>query len=172
VAPNPELARLGVTGALRVAALSTTIPTDLTDENQETFIPWQSNSPIRVETTSATETFQATLWETNFDVISLYYRKGLDEMTETGTGADTMVSFTVGGKPKRDLRKFGIDVIDGTYARRIILPYAEVTERGELTYVSNALIGYQVTITAYEGSDGVSTLRMYREGWTLPVVAP
>ncbi len=195
MAPNPELARLGVTGALRVAPLGTVAPTSMAawpagwvdlgyisddgitegrEENQETFIPWQSNSPIRVETTSSTETFQATLWETNFDVISLYYRKGLTDMTETAgaAGEDPVVSFTVGGKPKRDLRAFGIDVIDGTYQRRIILPYAEVTERGDLTYVSNALIGYEVTITAYEGSDGVSTMRLYREGWTLPVATP
>ncbi len=191
MAPNPELARLGVTGALRVATLATLVPTGMgvypagwrdlgyisddgitegRDENQESFIPWQSNSPIRVETTSATETFKATLWETNFDVVSLYYRKGLNDMTETAgaVGEDPVVSFTVGGKPKRDLRKFGIDVIDGAYMRRIILPYAEVTERGDLMYKSNMLIGYEVTITAYEGSDGISTMRLYREGWALP----
>lgn len=185
--PNPLLARLGVTGALRVAPIGTVAPVDLSawpagwadlgyisdegitegrDENNEKFTPWQSNSPIRVETTSATETFQATLWETNYQVISLYYRKNAAAFT-TGTGG--LVSYTTGGKPPRDLRQFGVDVIDGTYARRIILPYAEVTERGELVYVSNSLIGYQVTITAYEGTDGVSTLRLHNEGWAIPV---
>lgn len=185
MAPNPEFARLGVTGALRVAPIGTVAPTDMSawpsgwvdlgyisddgitegrDENQETFTPWQSNSPIRVETTSATETFQATLWESNFNVISLYYRKGASDMTATGG----LVSFPVGGKPKRDLRAFGVDVIDGVYKRRIVLPYAEVTERGDLVYQSSSLIGYECTITAYEGSDGVSTLRMFDEGWTVP----
>lgn len=183
---NPEFARLGVTGALRVAPVGTIAPTDMSawpagwtnlgfisdsgivedrDEDQETFIPWQSNSPIRVETTSATETFQATLWESNFQTVSLYYRKGAGDMT---VGPDGVVSFPVGGKPKRDLRAFGIDVVDGVYTRRIVLPYAEVTTRGGLTYVSNELISYEVTITAYEGSDGVSTLRLFKEGWGIP----
>lgn len=183
---NPEFARLGVTGALRVAPVGTIAPTDMTawpagwvdlgyisdsgitegrEEDQETFIPWQSNSPIRVETTSATETFQATLWESNFNTISLYYRKNAGEMT---AGPDGLVSFPVGGKPKRDLRAFGIDVVDGVYSRRIVLPYAEVTARGDLVYVSNSLIGYECTITAYEGTDGVSTLRMFKEGWSIP----
>lgn len=185
MAPNPEFARLGVTGALRVAPLGTTAPTDMTawptgwsdlgyisddgitedrNENQEKFQPWQSNSPIRIETTSATESFKAKLWESNFNVISLYYRKGAEDMTS----AAGVVSFTVGGKPKRDLRMFGVDVIDGVYKRRIILPFAEVTERGSLVYVSNALIAYECTITAYEGSDGISTMRMFDEGWTVP----
>ncbi len=186
MAPNPELARLGVTGALYVAPLGTIAPTDMTawpagwrdlgyisddgitegrEEDQETFIPWQSNSPIRVETTSSTETFACTLWETNFDVISLYYRKNASDMSQ---GAGNLVSFGVGGKPKRDLRAFGVDVVDGVYKRRIVLPYAEVTQRGDLSYVSNSLIGYEATITAYEGSDGISTLRMFDEGWRVP----
>lgn len=187
MALNPTLTRLGVTGATRVAPVGTVAPTDMAawptgwadlgyisddgvtedrDEDQETFIPWQSNSPIRTETTSATETFQATFWETNFHVISLYYRKGAGEMT---AGPDGLVSFPVGGKPKRDLRAFGIDVIDGIYQRRIILPYAEVTTRGGLTYVSNSLIGYECTVTAYEGTDGISTLRLFKEGWGIPL---
>ncbi|MGW1678499.1 phage tail tube protein [Saccharopolyspora shandongensis] len=186
---NAELARLGVTGALLTGPVGTAAPTDLAtwasgmvdlgyisddgitesrDENSESFTPWQSNAPIRVETTSSVVTFGATLWESNFDTVSLYYRVGLEDMTQTGTGDDAVVSFAEKGKPKRDLRAFGIDVIDGTYHRRIFLPYAEVTERGEITYRSNTLIGYQVTITAYPGSDGTSVLRLFKEGWTLP----
>lgn len=189
MALNAELARLGVTGALYTGAVGVTAPTDMAawpagmvdlgyisddgitearDENSESFTPWQSNAPIRVETTSSVVTFAATLWESNFNTISLYYRVGLEDMTQTGTGDDAIVSFAEKGKPKRDLRCFGIDVIDGTYHRRIFLPYAEVTERGEITYKSDTLIGYQVTVTAYPGTDNVSVLRLFKEGWALP----
>jgi hypothetical protein len=186
MATNAELARLGVTGALRVAALGTVSPTGMEawpagwedlgyisddgitesrDENNESFIPWQETTPIRVEITSSVITFSATLWESNFQTISLFYRKAAGDMT---TDVNGVVSFTEEGKPARDLRAFGIDVIDGVYARRIILPYAEVTERGDTVYQSSSLIGYQVTITAYPGTDGVSARRFFNEGWSVP----
>ncbi|QWF78702.1 phage tail tube protein [Amycolatopsis sp. CA-230715] len=195
MALNSALARLGVTGALYVGPLGTTAPSatamdawnaamkDLgyisddgvvegRDEDKEEFTPWQSATPIRSEITKSTQTYQATLWESKFDTISLYYRVGLDDMKQTGTGKDAVVSFVEEGKPARDLRAFGIDVIDGTYHRRIFLPMAEVSERGEVTYKSDTLIGYEVTITAYPGSDGFSALRVYKEGWELPTVPP
>jgi hypothetical protein len=191
MALNSTLARLGVTGALYVGPLGTTAPSATTmaawaapmkdlgyisddgivegrDEDKEDFTPWQSATPIRSEITKSTQTYQATLWESKFDTISLYYRIGEADMTQTGTGADAIVSFVEEGKPARDLRCFGIDVIDGIYHRRIFLPMAEVSERGELTYKSDTLIGYEVTITAYPGQDGYSALRVYKEGWELP----
>ena len=191
MALNAELARLGVTGALWVAPMGTTTPTGMeawpsgyedlgyisddgvtesVDEDTETFTPWQSSTSIRTEVTRSTKTFQATLWESKFATISLFYRVGADEMT---TDQDGVVSFVEQGKPSQDLRSFGLDVIDGTYHRRILLPMAEVTERGDVTYKSDTLIGYEVTVTAYPGADGVSVKRLFKEGWTVPeVTAP
>ncbi|NKZ90515.1 phage tail protein [Rhodococcus hoagii] len=188
---DAEAARLGVTGALYVGKVGITVPTAMaawgsewedlgyisgdgitesTSEDRTDFTPWQAMAPIRTEVTSAVTTFQATLWETNFNTISLYYRKSAADMTVTpGTaGKPDVVSFTEGGKPKRDLRAFGVDVVDGIYARRVIAPLAEVTERGDLVYKSDTLIGYEVTITAYPGADGVSVIREFREGWSVP----
>ena len=36
------------------------------------------------------------------------------------------------------------------------------------TYKSDTLIGYECTITAYPGTDNVSVLRLFKEGWELP----
>lgn len=186
MATNAELARLGVTGALYVAPMGTTSPTDLAawgvgwvdlgyisddgvveslDEDRQDFTPWQSATPIRTEVTSATQTFSATLWESKAATVSLFYRIAEDDMTVSGTAPNEIVSFNQAGKPARDLRAFGIDVIDGTYHRRIILPMAEVTERGDVSYKSDTLIGYEVTITAYPASDGISVKRLFKEGW-------
>jgi hypothetical protein len=76
-----------------------------------------------------------------------------------------VVTFSELGKPARMQRGFGFDVIDGDYQRRIYLPLAEVTERGDITYKSDELIGYEMTVTAYPGSDGVSVKRWFKEGW-------
>lgn len=186
MATNAELARLGVTGALYVAPLGTVAPTDLSawgagwvdlgyisddgvteavSEDRQDFTPWQESTPIRTDVTGSTLTFHATLWESKAATISLYYRVSEADMTTTGSAPDQVVSFSQAGKPARDVRAFGIDVVDGTYHRRIVLPYAEVTERGDITYKSDTLIGYEVTITAYPGSDGVSVKRLFKEGW-------
>jgi hypothetical protein len=187
---DAELARLGVTGALRTAPLGTTLPVGLTayttpfvnlgyisddgitesqSEDRQEFTPWQSASPIRTEVTKGVTTFHATLWESNWDTISLYYRVGLADAT-VGTGPDAgVVTIDQKGKPKQDLRVFAVDVVDGVYARRMLVPMGEVTERGDIVYKSDTLIGYEVTITAYEGPDGISVRRIFKEGWAPPV---
>lgn len=189
MALNATLARLGVTGMVMTSPLGTVTPTDLSawgtgwddcgyisddgltesvNEDQEEFTPWQSASPIRIETTKATKTFAFTCWETNWTTVSLYYRVEADDVTVSGTAPNELVSFNEEGRPKRQLRQFGFDVIDGNYHRRAICPLAEVTERGDVVYKSNELVGYELTVTAYPGSDGVSIARIFQEGWTPP----
>ena len=190
MALNATLARLGVTGMVMTSPLATVTPIDLAawgtgwsdcgyisddgltesvDEDSEEFTPWQSASPIRIETTRATKTFQFTCWETNWTTVSLYYRVEADDVTVSGTAPNEIVSFNEAGRPKRQLRQFGFDVIDGNYHRRAICPLAEVTERGDVVYKSDELIGYELTVTAYPGSDGVSIKRIFMEGWAPPV---
>lgn len=186
---DSELARLGVTGAVMVAPLGTALPVGLAvwgvdfanlgwisddglvesvNEDSTDFTPWQSNSPIRSEITKGVTTYKFTCWESSFATVSLYYRKTADDMTAVGTGATAAIQFDQGGKPKQDLRTFGWDVIDGVYQRRMIAPSAEVTDRGDITYKSDTLIGYELTVTCYDGPDGYAVRRMMSEGWDIP----
>ncbi|WP_064745344.1 hypothetical protein [Pseudonocardia acaciae] len=189
MALNATLARLGVTGMVMTAPTGTTTPTDLAswptgwadcgyisddgleeepDEDTEEFTPWQSSTPIRVEVTKSTKTFKFTCWESNWTTVSLYYRVEPEDVTVTGTAPNQIVSFNEEGKPRRQLRAFGFDVIDGNYHRRAICPLAEVTERGSVVYKSDELVAYEMTVTAYPGADGVSIKRLFKEGWTPP----
>ncbi|AXQ51853.1 major tail protein [Gordonia phage Catfish] len=191
MAYDDDAARLGVTGALRMGPVGSTFATGMgpwaapfvdlgyisgdgitesLDEDKEEFIPWQRQGPIRVEVTKSTKTFQAVLWESNFHTVSLYYRKQAEDFTVTpgANGALDVVEFTEGEDGGRDVRAFGIDVVDGVYARRIEIPFGEVTERGDIVYQRNSIIAYEVTITAFAGPDGVSVKRKFREGWTVP----
>jgi hypothetical protein len=186
---DAEFARLGVTGAFRTAPLATAMPasmvpfpagwvnlgyisddgiTESRSEDRADFTPWQSSSPIRTEVTTSQKTLQLTLWETNWNTISLYYNVGIADVTVDSTGDIDVVIFDEEGKPKPDLRRFAYDIVDGVYARRAIIPYGEVTERGDIVYKSDTLIGYECTVTAYVGPDGVSMRRMFMEGWTPP----
>lgn len=186
---NATLARLGVTGMVMVAPTGTTAPVDLAawdagwndcgyisddglseslDEDKQEFTPWQSSTPIRTEVTKSTKTFKFTCWESNWTTVSLYYRVDEEDVDVSGTAPNQIVSFNEEGKPKRQLRAFGFDVIDGNYHRRAVCPLAEVTERGDIVYKSDELIAYEMTVTAYPGTDGISIKRMFMEGWAPP----
>lgn len=185
---DDALVRLGVTGALWVADLATEFPTEMEEwttgfvdlgyisdegisENREadtnSFTPWQTNAPIRVETTSETITWETVLWTTSFDTVSVYFKVRAEDMT-VGTQNPDMVSFVDGDKKPRDLRAWGIDVMDGAYHRRVEIPNGEVTQRGGLTYRKDQLIGYPITLTAFPGPEGWSVKRKFLEGWGLP----
>lgn len=185
---DEELVRLGVTGALYVGDKGAEFPIEMgawtapfvdlgyisdegITENREAdttpFTPWQTNAPIRVETTSEIITWETVLWTTSFDTVSVYFKVKEADM-EVGTTDTDVISFVDGDKKPRDLRAWGIDVIDGVYARRVSIPNGEVTERGGLTYRKDQLIGYPITVTAYPGPDGWSVKREFKEGWALP----
>lgn len=183
---NSELVEVGVTGHAVWAPLGSPMPTllgpwsdDFTsfgylsedgleeapDANTQTFMAWQALAPIRVETTSEVWTFKFTCIESNFSSVSAYYRAQVEDfVAET----DGIVVLTQQGKPKRDLRAYGFDVIDGEKHRRIECPMAEVTDRGSITYKSDEMTAYELTCTAYPASDGISVRRLFKEGWALP----
>ena len=184
---DEELVRLGVTGALRVGPKGTVFPVDMgawtapfvdlgyisdegISENREAdstpFTPWQTNAPVRVETTSETISWETTLWTTSFDTVSVYFKVRAEDMETSADGE--VVSFVDGDKKTRDQRAWGIDVVDGVYARRVSIPNGEVTERGGLVYRKDQLIGYPITLTAYPGPEGWSVKREFREGWSVP----
>ncbi|QOV99509.1 phage tail tube protein [Rhodococcus pyridinivorans] len=185
---DEALVRLGVTGALHTFDRgSITIPVNMapwptgavdlgyiSDEgitenreaDSEQFVPWQTNAPVRVETTSEIITWETTLWTTSYDTVSVYFKVRAEDMEYDPESE--VVSFVDGDKKPRDLRGWGIDVIDGVYARRAIIPNGEITERGGLSYRKDQLIGYPVTLTAYPGPEGWSVKREFREGWQLP----
>ena len=48
-----------------------------------------------------------------------------------------------------------LEVRDGAKTVRIVLPDAQITERGEVTYKTDEAVAYDVTITAYPDKNGV-----------------
>ena len=188
---DEALVRLGVTGALHTFDRGSEIPvnmepwpetavdlgyisdegiTENRDGDTEQFVPWQTNAPIRVETTSEIISWETVLWTTSYDTNSVYFKVKEDDM-EYDPESD-VISFVDGDKKPRDLRGWGIDVVDGIYARRAIVPNGEVTERGGLTYRKDQLIGYPITLTAFPGPEGWSVKREFREGWRRPQDTP
>lgn len=74
--------------------------------------------------------------------------------TTTQGSAGNLLLLTPNASSDQDVRAFCLDVIEGTNHVRWYLPNAEVTDTDDVTYKTDALTQYGVTITAYPDDDG------------------
>lgn len=123
--------------------------TEAPEETIERIPAWQGGAIVRSVTTEATVTLQMTLIETKASVLELYHKGSTVEEVSTGQyKIDVRI-------PTEVRQQFVLDVIDGTKHIRFDVADGEVTERGEVSYVSSDAIGYPITITCYPDADGV-----------------
>lgn len=115
---------------------------------------------VRKVMTSSEFTFQVKLLETNEHSLELYY-SGSAVATDGGTGSKIDVK-----SPENDRRSFVFDVLDGNHVARVYIADGEVTERGDITYANGEPIAYDVTITAYPNSSGVSFIKFFDKDFT------
>lgn len=179
-----EAARIGVTGRIDIGDTAAAAPYDMADldpevhtnlgyisedgvtenrdEDNEEFVPWQENTPIRQEITKSTVSFEFTLWQSTLATAGYFYGVSKDDMYKS---ADGSVFFEEAGKPDLKRNQVVLTVVDGSNARRIVLANAQVTERQEVNYKTDEMIGYGVTVTGYPGPGGWSARRIFAEGW-------
>lgn len=161
--------RVGITGGVRSAPVGTTAPTDPTsayaagwveygyvgeDGVEETFTAdstdiraWQNGVLVRTVNSKTDATFKLMVIETNKAILA-DFRPGSSVSTNTGITTTTV-------KPiSPNPRAFAIDVVDGSYHTRKIIPRGEIVDRGAVVYKNDEAIGYEITIKAYPASDG------------------
>jgi len=114
---------------------------------------------VRKVMTGSEFTFQLRVLETTKVNLELYY-SGSTVTANTGESKIQVKS------PANDRRSFVFDVFDGTKATRIYIPDGEVTERGDITYANGEATSYEVTITAYPDTNGVSFVKFFDEDFT------
>lgn len=115
------------------------IETDVTD-----ITAWQNGDTVRKVQTSHDVTFQLVMLETNALSLQVYYADATATASKVKvTGAQSPHNVVV------------IDVLDDKHSIRIVLPDAQVTERGEIVYQNEEATGYDITLTAYPDADGV-----------------
>jgi hypothetical protein len=81
--------------------------------------------------------------------------------TTTQGTAGSLITITDDTTGQRDIRAFCFDLIQGTNHLRFYVPQGEVTDQGNITYRTDNLIEYDVTITAYPNSSGVAVKRYF-----------
>lgn len=168
---NVSAAKPAVAGAISVAALETTLPTDATSDlasafsslgyvsedgltntaspESETVKAWGGDTVLTLAT-SQEDTFGFTLIEVlNVDVLKTVF--GEDNVS--GTLA-TGISIEVNGDAHDNL-SYVIDmVLRGGVLKRIVIPSASIAEVGEVSYKDNEAIGYAIKLNCEPDSDG------------------
>lgn len=163
-------ARVGVTGAMRVAPLGTKPKTDLKskydtdtyrnlgylspdgvtinfDESTQEYIPWQEMTAIRRDITQSVKTVQVTLWQFTKENAAMYF--GVPGGQIVVNEEDDTWYFDEGGVPEFEHQQVILDVIDNNKAMRLTMYDAQVTERSGLTIKRDEMIGLQITLSGY-----------------------
>lgn len=158
-------ARVALTGAISVAPVGTTAPTDADtalaapwkdlgyvtedgvtetrDRSSDTLRAWQNADLLREVITEADLSFQFVLAETKAETVGLYY--GATVGTD---GSIIIVPSATGGR-----QAFVIDAVDGDNFIRCFIPEGEITEVGDQVLSHGEIVGYDVTVKAYPSAD-------------------
>lgn len=168
---NARHARVGMTGAVRAAALGTPkvplgekydsevhrnlgylSPDGLEisfDEDKQEYIPWQEVNPIRVDVTKAVKGIKMTLWESSVENLAKFLGVPEDELISN----DDVTEFYEGNLPDFPHEFLSLDVIDKGKAMRLTLFDAQITERGSLVLKKDDMVGLEITYNTYPASE-------------------
>jgi len=162
---NQENVRVAVTGAVYAGTSSAVLPTsadespsgftdlgyvgedgvtETRDRSTDTLKAWQNAAVVRTLVTEGTITYQCVLLETKRETIEEYY------FAPVASDGSVVIDPTTEAPRK----PYVIDVIDGDDFIRAVIGSGAVTDIGDQVYASGEAIGYDVTITAYQGTYG------------------
>jgi hypothetical protein len=166
---------VGVTGGVYFAPLATALPVDATTALAVTYLEvgyleesgvvegqasstskikaWQNAAIVRVLETEHSATLKFTMQESNPNTLSLFY----------GNYAAGAVEVKGGVQPHHVVV---IEVIDGANVVRMVAEDAQVTDRGDVSYVNGAVASYPVTLECFPGADGVKIHKYYETAGT------
>ena len=167
---NVSAGKPKVTGAIFIAPVGTTLPTDSTtalatafvelgyasdagvvnseSRETETIKAWGGDTVLK-PFTGKEDTFQFTLIEAlNVNALKLVY--GDSNVTGDLTNGITIKS----AAEDLDYHSFVIEMVLNGAIKRIVIPSAKVTEVGDITYADGEAIGYDTTLSAVPDAAG------------------
>lgn len=168
---NVTVGKPKTSGAVFMAPIGTTLPTDAVTDLDNAFVELgyvsedgvtNSNSPSSTDikawggdTVLTTQdekedTWTLTLIEAmNINVLKAVY----GDTNVTGT-LQTGIAIKANSK-ETEAHAWVIDMIQtGGVLRRVLLPNAKLSELGEITYKDDTAVGYNLTLKALPGADG------------------
>lgn len=179
-ATNVSTGKPNISGAVFVAPIGTTLPTDATTALDSAFVclgyvsedGLTNNNEMDVSAikawggaivyrslTELDDNFALTLIESeNVDVLKAVY----GDANVTTDANDTTKVEVIAEDPQEKVWVFEL-ALRGGKAKRIVIPDGAVTAREAITYNDSDAIGYGITVSAYPDSDGKTHIE-YLEG--------
>jgi hypothetical protein len=151
-AAAPADADTALTGFSDLGYVSEDGVTETRDRSTNAIKAWQNAATVREVVTEASLQYKLTLLETKAETVEAFYGTTVN----AGDGSVTIVPSATGGA-----HSYVIDVVDGADFIRTYIPLGEIIEVGDQVYASGEAIGYEVTISAYEGPAGYSAKKFY-----------
>ena len=167
---NVSAGKPKATGAIWVAPLGTTLPTDTDTEltgfdclgycsddglsnstnlESETIKAWGGDTVLTIQT-SKEDTFGFTLIEVlNVDVLKFVYGSA-----NVSGDLENGITLTANNQDVEE-KTIVIDMImrDNT-AKRVVIPTCKISEIGDITYSDSAAVGYEITVKCSPDEDG------------------
>ena len=122
-------------------------------ENADTsqVFAWQNGANVRTVQSTHDVTFAFEMLETNATTVEVFYESAT--LTE-GAGNEGRLDTTITGvQPIR--RKWVIQAYDDDRVIRIVLPSAQISEKGDVSLLNSNVTMFPVTVTAYPDTTGV-----------------
>ena len=170
-ASNVSAGKPKVGGAIFVAPVGTTLPTDTAAELDEAFknlgyvsdagvvnstnlevnkVKAWGGDTVLITQTSKEDTYKYTLIEVkNLDVLKFIY--GAENVT--GTLA-TGITIKANSKQLPDVSIVIDMILSGNTAKRVVIPSASISEVGDITYTDADPVGYETTVDCTPDSEG------------------
>ena len=125
-----------------------------------------TTAPVWSRVTSQESTLAVTFMETRAEVLAVFFGQRTTDMTSTAavTGGSPVPQFTTlieQATTQPAEYALGIDLVDGDYLYRRFYPRVQVTETGDLSFVTTDPLGYPVTFKAMIGADGTVAKHMW-----------
>jgi hypothetical protein len=140
---EPTSATAALTGFVGLGYVSEGGVTQSISGSTTNLVAWGGDT-VRTVSTEHNATFSFVLIETSAEVLKTYYGD------DTATASAAKITAAQG---RRGM--WVIDVLDGDYTIRLVLPDAQVTTTGDVVYATGELIGYPITLTAYPDTSEV-----------------
>ena len=142
---------------VEVGAVSEDGITEALSQNVTDYFIWQKGALGKRIRNQSVKTFQFAAAETSLFNLGLQYAGSTIASTAEGASVSE-------APPTTDVRAWVLHGIDGGREVRVVLPRAEITERGDVVWSGAGPTVYEWTLSAYVDDSGFWAYRYYVDG--------